>query len=193
MSFDPAILAELTKSFDATGYMRVVPSIHASTPLGMGFGKTRFASPRDKFKLLYLASTPATAVAETVIRDRFQGKAHRRIAEVEFQNRSITEVTAFAKLQVLDIRGAGASLLNVPTDAVTAKNQTAGRAFSQRVYDETSLDGILYRSRLTGEDCVAIYDRAVVHLTAVPAIELTTLAVLPAAIKTLHIQVIRGA
>ncbi|WP_404943692.1 RES family NAD+ phosphorylase [Rhizobium ruizarguesonis] len=43
----------------------------------MGFGKTRFSSPRDKFRLLYLAQDPATAIAETIVRDRFQGKAER--------------------------------------------------------------------------------------------------------------------
>lgn len=191
MSFDPAILTELTRTVDVTGYVRIVPSLHASTPLGMGYGKTRFASPRNKFKLIYLASSPKTALAETIIRDRFQGKAHRRLAEEEFRDRSITEVTALAKVQLLDIRGGGASLLNVPTDATSAKNQAAGRAFSQRIYDETSFDGLIYRSRLTGEDCVAIYDRAVAKLSAIPAIALGALTALPAAITELHIQVIR--
>lgn len=37
-----------------------------ATPLGMGFGHSRFSSPNRLFKLLYIAQDLATAVAETV-------------------------------------------------------------------------------------------------------------------------------
>lgn len=191
MKFDAAILSKLTISVDVTGYVRIVPSVHASTPLGVGFGKTRFASPRDKFKLLYLAVNPTTAIAETIVRDRFQGKAHRRMTEEEFRERSIAEIVTAQSLTVVDLRGKGATLLNVPTDTAQAKNQSAGRTFSQKLYDETSLDGIVYSSRLTGEDCIAIYDRAVHKLTPSAAIDLTTLPTLSTSLADLEVQVLR--
>ncbi|WP_245309953.1 RES domain-containing protein [Rhizobium sp. R339] len=40
----------------------------------MGFGKTRFSSPRDKFRLLYLAQDPATAVAERLFATGFRAR-----------------------------------------------------------------------------------------------------------------------
>jgi hypothetical protein len=32
---------------DVTNYVRIVNRTHKNTPLGMGFGKTRFSSPKD--------------------------------------------------------------------------------------------------------------------------------------------------
>jgi RES domain-containing protein len=54
-------------------YVRVTPMAHAATPLGAGFKVTRFASPTKTFKVIYLAQDLTTAIAETLVRDRFQG------------------------------------------------------------------------------------------------------------------------
>ncbi|MER9445746.1 RES family NAD+ phosphorylase [Mesorhizobium sp. M0340] len=40
----------------------------------MGFGQSRFASPDRSFMVLYVARDLATAIAETIVRDRFEGK-----------------------------------------------------------------------------------------------------------------------
>ena len=47
----------------------------------MGFGKTRFASPTDSFRLLYVAQDLHAALAEAIIRDRYQGKQKRELLE----------------------------------------------------------------------------------------------------------------
>lgn len=73
MPFDAAILSSLTRRFEPTAYLRCTPWEHRTTPLGMGYGKTRFASPSHSFKLIYIAEDLATGIAETVIRDRFEG------------------------------------------------------------------------------------------------------------------------
>jgi hypothetical protein len=52
---------------------------HATTPLGAGFGATRFASPTKAFKVIYLAQNLTTGIAETLVRDRFQGRARRKL------------------------------------------------------------------------------------------------------------------
>ena len=69
MTLDKAILQRLAVRADVTGYVRILSHAHASTPLGMGFGKTRFSCPKDKFQLLHLAQDPAAAVAEEVPAD----------------------------------------------------------------------------------------------------------------------------
>ncbi len=84
------------------------------------------------------------------------------------------------------------ALLGVTTDAVRAKAQAAGRRFSQELYDQTDVDGVVYMSRITNKQCVAIYDRAVPSSINAdsPATNLPELACLLSVIKELHITVI---
>ena len=74
-------------------------------------------------------------------------------------------------------------------DAVRAKAQAAGRRLSQSLYDQTTFDGIVYMSRITNRQCIAVYDRAVaLKLEAdSPALDLQRLAGLSAILDTLHI------
>ncbi|MBY4639888.1 RES domain-containing protein [Gluconacetobacter entanii] len=58
-------------AFNMNDYVRIMPSKHDDTPLGMGPGASRFSSPSDQYNVLYAASDVRTAVAETLIRDRF--------------------------------------------------------------------------------------------------------------------------
>lgn len=188
-----SILTEYTVKLTVQNYVRILPKVHAATPLGMGYGKTRFASPDDAFKVIYLASTQKTALAETLLRDRFQGRVKRRMMAEEFDDRSITAITTSDSFRMLDVRGDAAMLLNVPTDAISGRNQKAGRAFSRDLHDQTRLDGILYSSRFTRQDCVMLYERAVIgRLTASPAVDLVTLKALPAILKDeLKVEIIR--
>jgi len=80
---DPIILADLAVTITPKSYVRVTPMAHAATPLGAGFGVTRFASPRKTFKVIYIAQDLTTGIAETLVRDRFQGRARRRLLDVE--------------------------------------------------------------------------------------------------------------
>jgi hypothetical protein len=189
---DLKIVSQLTVAFAPSSYVRVTPSAYAGTPLGMGFGKTRFASPTDSFKILYIAKDVITGVAETIIRDRFEGKANRQLIESEVATWGVTEISA-EPLNLLDLRTTGLLRLGISTDIARAKNQDEARQFSQIVYDETDLQGILYRSRLTGEDCVAVYDRAVTgKLTAGPVVDLLTIAALVPGLSDLNIQLIKS-
>ncbi|WP_259667714.1 RES family NAD+ phosphorylase [Rhizobium lentis] len=173
MKLDKTILQRLAVRADVTDYVRIIARAHAGTPLGMGFGKSRFSSPKDKFQLLYLAQDPMTAVAETIVRDRFQGKAERVIFQEEFDRYSIAAVRNPGPLFLLDLRYEGANLLGVSTDAVRARAQASGRRLSQDIYDRTDFDGILYMSRITNKQCVAVYDRATAGLEAdSPALDL---------------------
>lgn len=161
MSFDAAILRELAVAIDVTGYLRIMEARHRATPMGMGYGKTRFSSPTDMFTVLYAAQDLSTALAEKVIRDRFQGRKKRVLLEADFAELVVASLVAPTPLKLLDLRTSGASRLGVPTDAVRGRAQQAGRKFSQQLYDTTDFDGIAYMSRLTNAECVVVYDRAV--------------------------------
>ena len=68
-------------------------------------------------------------------------------------------------LTVLDLRADGRTRIGAPTDVVQARNHAAGRAFGKTIHAEhADVDGLVYASRLTGEDVYAIYDRSVVKL-----------------------------
>jgi hypothetical protein len=72
------------------------PAAHISTPLGMGFGHSRFSGPNRIFRLLYVAYDLATAIAETIVRDRFKGIQDRVLDYSEIGDWAVTEVTAAA-------------------------------------------------------------------------------------------------
>jgi hypothetical protein len=191
MTLDLKTIGRFSRKVLPRRYLRVTELAHRATPLGMGFGRTRFASPADAFKLLYIGEDLATAVAETIIRDRFEGGTAREISEGEITKWGATEVNATKPLRLLDLRGDACFQLNVSTDIVGAKGQDEARAFSQSVYDETDLDGILYHSRLRKrKNCIAVYDRAVTSLSASDVDDLVALPKLVPALRTLRVAVI---
>ena len=191
MKLNADTLSALTIPVDATDYLRIIHADHRATPTGMGYGKTRFASPDDSFKLLYAARDLKTAIAETIVRDRFEGRKKRLLMEEELDERAIASLVCTANLDLLDLRGEGASRLGVSTDVVRGKSQRPGRAFSAKLYRESTLDGILYASRITNDDCLAIYDRAVGKLDPnCPVANLVALADLVPALDALDVTVI---
>jgi hypothetical protein len=192
MRIDPTAITKFTVCFKPLRYVRVTPMSHASTPLGMGFGDTRFASPAGSFRLLYIAKDIATGIAETIVRDRFEGMAVGELMMSEIISWGATEISILHRLRLLDLRGPGCVALRISTDIKGAKGQDEARRFSQRVYEETDLDGILYRSRLTGKECAAIYDCAVAtKLGATDVIPLHRLADLVPALESLHVELVR--
>lgn len=161
MTLDKAILRELAVRLELTGYLRVMLEAYRTTPLGIGRGPSRFSSPDNSFGLLYAARELPTALAERVIRDRFQGRQRRIVTIEEIDRFVVADISSRAPLRLVDLRTSGASRLGIPTDAARGRAQQAGRKFSQQIYDQTDLDGIVYMSRITNAECVAVYDRAV--------------------------------
>lgn len=191
VNLDPSIVVEYTVPFLARLFVRVTRLQFRDTPLGMGHGDTRFSSPSASFKLLYLGKDLATAVAETIVRDRFEGAAPRELMMSEITDWGATSVSTSASLHLLDIRKKGCLALGVSTDIKGAKGQDEARRFSNAVYSTSSVDGILYSSRLTGEDCAAIYDRAVGKLQAGNVVDLMRLPDTVPALRSLNVDLIR--
>lgn len=191
MALDPNTLPSLTRRIEPTGFLRCTPWARRRTPLGMGFGQTRFASPTNAFKLLYIAEDLPTSIAEAIIRDRFEGRIARVLARSDVAEWGVCAVSARRPLRLLDLRGDACFTLGLSTDIVGAKAHDEARAFSQALYDTTDLDGIVYPSRLRKRTCMAIYDRAVTPgLDAQPVIQLERLAALISALKTLKTDLI---
>jgi len=187
---DPNTLADLAVAITPKAYVRVTPMAHATTPLGAGFGATRFASPTKAFKVIYLAQDLTTGIAETLVRDRFQGRARRKLLDVEAALWGMTEVSAGAPLMLIDLRTTGVVRLGVSTEAARGKAQGQGRKLSQAIHDQTDAQGLIYNSRLTGGACICIYDRALPGLVATPVVEVTRLAGFVDALSELNVTLI---
>lgn len=191
MRLDQSVLSSLTADWTLRRLIRVTPMAHALSPLGMGYGRTRFASPDQTFKVLYLGSTLVTSVAETIVRDRFVHRARRLIMQEEIESWGATEVSTNMPLCLLDLRGMGPTLLGIPTDAVSARNQRSGRRLSADLYTQAPhLDGVIYSSRHVRKDCIAVFDRAVVKLGATRVVSIIELPALAEALLTLNITMI---
>ena len=71
------------------------------------------------------------------------------------------------RLNLLDLRKGGCVRLGAPTDTVNARNHAAGRALARAIYSEhKDVDGLLFSSRLTGDDVYAVFDRGIAKLDA---------------------------
>lgn len=193
MKLDSKTVSELAIAFRPKSYLRVIPLEHKATPLGMGFGQTRFSSPTRAFQLAYIAKDVATSIAETIVRDRFEGAAARVLDESEVEDWAMAEISATEPLLVLDLRTTGLLKLGVSTDAARAKDHRDGRSLSEELYRSFDIDGVLYASRLTGAECVAVYDRAVTtKLASGPAVELVRHGDLDSALRSIGVMLRRG-
>lgn len=191
MTLDRNVLADLTVQLTPKAYVRVTPLAHAATPLGAGFGVTRFASASHAFKVIYLSQDLTTGVAETLVRDRFQGRARRKLMVDEAARWGATTVNASAPLTLIDLRTTGLVRLGVSTDAARGKAQRQGRKLSQAIHDQTDVEGLVYNSRLTGRTCICIYERALPGvLAATPVIEVARLAGFVDALQELNVTLI---
>ncbi len=82
--------------------------------------------------------------------------------------------------------------LGISTDAVRAKSQDEGRHLSQALYDGFDVDGVLYSSRLTGANCVGVYDRSVTStLSAMKVVDLVRLKALVPALRKLNVSLVK--
>lgn len=190
MKLDPKTVAELALEFQPQSYLRVMPAAHMATPLGMGFGQTRFSSPNQTFRLIYIARGLATAIAETVVRDRFEGATKRVLDHSEVEEWAVAEVTAPSPLVVLDLRTTGLLRLGVSTDAARGKAHQDGQRLSEAVYETFAVDGLLYSSRLTSAECLAVYDRAVdIKLVSTSAVNIVQHPELVTAMQTIGVSI----
>lgn len=75
-----------------------------------------------------------------------------------------------------------------------ARNHRAGQAFAERLHSGfADTDGILYASRMTGCDCIAVFDRAAaLKLQASPAIGLERVAALRNALAALSVRLVNS-
>ena len=149
---------------------RIMPGRYRATQLGTRPADSRFCSRSAGYTVLYASPDFATAFIETVVRDRFMRRRDRDVALKEVTERAWARISAqsASALVLLDLRGDGCARIGAPTDAVHARNHAAGRALAKAIHSEhADVEGLVYASRLTGEDIYAVFDRGAGKLASV--------------------------
>jgi RES domain len=155
-------------------------------PLQMHSSPSRFCDGKSGFSVMYAALSFETCVVETLVRDRFTHRLKRELplAAILARGHARLSTQPDRELNLLDLRDSGCVDIAAPTDAVRARHFAAGQALGRAVYEEhADVDGFIYASRLTGDDCIAVFDRAVQKFVVVDACELKDHVELPAVLK----------
>lgn len=202
MAIDSTAVTNLCINYVVKDWLRIFDVAHITTPLGAGYGSSRFSSPTNSFKVIYIAETLLGAIAETIVRDRFEGCSPsdrvidiseieaNAIAQISTDN-DLTKPATDVELNLLDLRTLGAVQLGIDTDATGAKAHAKGQEFSEELYSRfIDVDGILFLSRLTKSECVAVYDRAFSKLIATQTEELKRVVRVPDALSALSLVLV---
>jgi hypothetical protein len=129
----------------------------------------RFSDPTGlAFGVIYLGASAKVAFVETVLRDRADGRGGDFMLDMaEIERRSLASIVFEEPLSLVDLTEDGRLRMGVPSDVVGASDQTFARAWSAAFHaHEDRPDGVFYLSRLNGQPCVALYDRAIAKLRA---------------------------
>jgi hypothetical protein len=109
--------------------------------------------------------------------------------ETEIENWAVAEVAATSTLTVLDLRTTGLLRFGVSTDAARGKAHVEGRKLSEAIYGAYAVDALLYSSRLTAANRLAVYDRAVPKLNSTAAVPLLRHPDLIPALNSLGVKI----
>jgi RES domain-containing protein len=155
-------------------------------PLQPHSAPSRFCDGKSGFSVLYASLSFETCIIETLVRDRFTHRLKRELPLAAVLARGYARLSTQPEREVnlLDLRDTGCVDIGAPTDAVRARHFAAGQALGKAVYEEhPDVDGFIYVSRLTEDDCIAVFDRAVEKFAVVDACELKDHAELPAVLE----------
>jgi hypothetical protein len=144
-------------------------------PLQMHSAPSRFSDGHSDFSILYAALSFETCILDTLVGDRFPDGVKRELPPTEIlawgHARLATQYERESNL--LDLRDTGCADIGAPADAVRSTHFSAGQALARAVHDEhPEVDGFIYASRLTGDDCIAVFNRAVEKFAVLDACEL---------------------
>ncbi|GGK34351.1 hypothetical protein GCM10011322_21350 [Salinarimonas ramus] len=137
-------------------------------PLGYAKSPSRFSDPRalsddDRFGVVYFNETSTSCFLEAVLRDRRDGILGRALLDEEdLTQRSIATIEIVETLSVLDLRGDAPVRMGVPSEVVRGYDHRNAHLWAVAFHEHAStLDGIVYPSRLDLSPNLAIYDRAI--------------------------------
>ncbi|MFZ5684626.1 RES family NAD+ phosphorylase [Phenylobacterium sp.] len=172
-------------------YRRAFPD-----PLGFGTAPSRFSPPpeaTDRYGVVYLGSSVKVTLAETLVRDRGDGRLGDLPVELaELEAWACADIEVVSPLRLADLRGDGPLRMGVPSDVAHASDWRLSQVWSAALHaHDLRPDGLIYLSRFTGEPNLAVFERALSKLAAVRVgALLDRRAELAAAIRRLGLQIV---
>ena len=152
---------------------RVIHRGHRATPLAAAPAPSRFSDPQGSYAVLYVSERVRCAFWETLGRNRFARRRRRELPRSEAEARLVVSIVADGALALMDLRGDGPVRIGAPSAVAHDGNHAAGRALSAAVHGGVpEADGFLFASRFTGDNCVAVFERAFGRLRASGVAEL---------------------
>lgn len=159
----------VVKTVPASEVWRRIYETRFPDPLGWNFGLNRFSDPTGAaFGVIYLGASAKVAFVETLLRDRADGRGEDFLLDLaEIEKRTPASIRVTQPLRLVNLTDDGRLRMGVPSDVTGARDQTLARVWSAafHAHDEQP-DGIYYLSRLNGQPCIALYDRALAKLQA---------------------------
>lgn len=137
-------------------------------PLGFSRRPGRFSDPQTppRYGVYYAARSLEECFVQTVLRDRGdgrQGPLTINVADLEMF--SVVEVEIAQALRLIDLRHPGPLRMGVPSDVTGARDLHQGQVWGAALWAHPDgFNGIIYPSRFSGDDCIALFDRAAVGL-----------------------------
>lgn len=162
-------------------------------PLQTHSAPSRFCDGKSGFAVMYTALSFETCIVETLVRDRFTHRIKRELPLAAVIARGYARISTQPdrELNLLDLRDTGCVDIGAPTDAVRARHFAAGQALGKALYEEQAdVDGFIYSSRLTGDDCIAVFGRAIEKLRVAEACELKDHPELPALLEKIKVVLV---
>jgi hypothetical protein len=108
----------------------------------------------------------------------------------ELAQRSAVQLGRIKPLRLVDLRKGGCFKLGISTDMIGAKCFDEAQQFADFVYKDHTIDGIFYASRLTSENCVVVFDRAIPSVSENCIAPLAQLAQVGSALKKLDVKLV---
>lgn len=163
---------DLVEIPNGQGWFRLYRSQYP-TPLGYGFASSRFSDPATalqppyRFGVVYLGSSVKVSFAETILRDRGDGRLNDFAIEwAQLEEWTCGQLVTSAPLNLVDMRGDGLIRMGIPTDVARARSHELSQKWSRALWSHDQRpDGIAYESRLNGETNIVVYDRALHKLS----------------------------
>lgn len=137
----------------------------------VGLEQFRFDAPNGEFGVLYAALSLEAAFIETVVRGRFIGKSlPLMIEEAKLKELAVSHLIP-ATGRILRLADFTRPLVSLGGNGqvLTSPNYDVTNQWSLAVHQhKTCVDGILFQSRYSNSECVAIYDRAILAAASSP-------------------------
>ncbi|MGF1463202.1 MAG: RES family NAD+ phosphorylase [Maricaulaceae bacterium] len=141
-------------------FFRIVRKKYAATALSFRRSKSRFCTSFARYKVIYAADDPATAVFETIVRNTYVGAstppAVSRIAPLY----DIYEFSLSRSVDLIDLTEERCAAQGLHSDVVYGDHYRLSQPAASDIYAHASgFDGIVWKSRFTQRKAYVLFDR----------------------------------